>query len=234
MTLEAASVNQKVRERFGAAGLKLVTESLWAVDCQTCGATLRGEAPTLAVDEMGGFVVANLHHRKCRPSEWNDSGGVVMSSDAHLSYTCLSFVLPLQDGERPDNRPVLLVNPGLEIIMASRDPLGRWSVEMEAFFTDAGLRSTAAGPSVLLDRPVAGATAHTSNNSVTVQLQTPPYPAYSASTNAQMRTAIQKHNGLLLIATHSVNPGEQIHGQQLLQSVLAGDRSVGGWVQLAP
>ena len=67
-------ISPDIEDRLGKNGVSEVAASLWPVDCQTCGQSLGSRPPSLCVDDLVGFVMATLHHGRCRASEWNHQG----------------------------------------------------------------------------------------------------------------------------------------------------------------
>jgi hypothetical protein len=229
MPVENASVDAKIRKQLGEQGLQLVLSSLWAVDCQTCGRPLHGDVPALAIEDAISFFTASLHHPRCRRSQWNDKGALRYSGQAHLSYTCISFILPMKVDGIAAPRAAFVVNPGLEMLFLERGPDG-WALQHEAPFTMAGLSSTASAP-LQIDKPVSGALARLHGDEVTVSFSTPPMSTYTTRVVADTRALIEQHRGILLFATHAVNPPEA-RDLSHLRGVLTGDRTIGGWVGL--
>jgi hypothetical protein len=91
------------------------------VDCQTCGRSLGAKPPALCIDDVEDFATASLHHARCRPAEWNDQGPIPHTGGARLSYVTRMVMMPLVHGEQKDPRPMLLVNPSLEMVFLERD-----------------------------------------------------------------------------------------------------------------
>ncbi len=99
-------------ETLGASGLAELAANLWPVDCQTCGRGLAPVRPVALRQRSRPLAYATLHHPRCRPPEW--SIAPELSSDQHLSWTAQTYLLAMAtDGQRAD-RPLMLVNPGLE------------------------------------------------------------------------------------------------------------------------
>jgi len=71
----------------------------------------------LCVDDVSEFATASLHHPRCRPARWNDGSVIYAAGGDMVSWCARTFMLPAMAGRKADPRPVLLVNPGLEMIM---------------------------------------------------------------------------------------------------------------------
>jgi hypothetical protein len=229
MGVQKAAVDDRIREQLGDDGVRLALASLWAVDCQTCNRPLRGDVPSLAVDDAIAFAIATLHHQRCRPSQWKDEGSINVANSPTVSYTSLSLVLQATEGSQGD-RAALVVNPRLEMLLLKRSPLGQWQVDVGAEFHAAGLRNPAESP-LDLATPLPDARAQLRGGQVVVTLTGPPAQQYAAGANAAFTRVLTAHRGLVLFITQAVNP-PQVSNMAQLAPVLTGDRSVGGWVAL--
>jgi hypothetical protein len=229
MGVQKAAVDDRIREELGEDGLRLALASLWAADCQTCNRPLRGDVPALVVDDVMVFAVASLHHQRCRTSEWKDEGAIKVANSPTVSYTCLSLVLQGTAGKQ-DDRAALLVNPRLEMLLLNRSPLGQWKVDLGAEFHGAGLRNPGEGP-LDLKTPLPAASAQLRGGQIVVTLDGPPPRQYAAGANTAFTKALNAHGGLVLFVTQALNP-PQLSSMTQLAPVLAGDRTLGGWVTL--
>ena len=228
MTDSQVVISDDIQAELDEVGLTQVMASLYPVDCQTCGRPIGSARPILHVDDFGAHADAALHHSGCKTSEWNraNSAGLLTIrgafSQAYLSWTCLPLLLPTNAG----NLPMLLVNPGLEVIRLGRNPSGQWRVQMEAQYRDAGLT-----PQLLLGKPIEGATARISNGRVFVRMRRAPFQTYDCEFSDQTGTEMWKLRGLIFAVTHAVNPAD-VSVMHNLEPVFAGDRSLIGWVKI--
>lgn len=71
-----AVISDDVRRQLDATGLQQLLNSLWPVDCQSCGKPLGGGPPVLRVVETLDFATAALHHRRCQSSHGVETGRV--------------------------------------------------------------------------------------------------------------------------------------------------------------
>lgn len=134
VALAALETDRTTRHHLKAAGLALVQASLWAKDCQTCGQPLGSAAPALHVLDLDEFVSATLHHPRCQRPQWSTGTMPAGVSQPNASWHARTILLPLPRGPRP----LLLVNPTLELVYLERDGDG-WSIEHHAGFAAAGL-----------------------------------------------------------------------------------------------
>lgn len=153
-----AVVDKKITRQLGEQTVRLVLSSLWPVDCQTCGRPFQGTRPALSIEVGGPILTAALHHQDCRASAWNDSGPLHLSGQALLSYRCNTIVLPttIGDEREPGTMPIVVLNPGLEMLFLEKDAGGQWQIATEAAYAQAGLHR----PPYDFDTPVPGVTAY--------------------------------------------------------------------------
>ena len=228
MAASRVVVGDDIQEELDEVGLAQVKASLYPVDCQTCGLPIGSTQPVLHVDDSGGYAVAALHHSGCKASEWNraDSTGALIIrgafSQTYLTWTYLALLLPANTGYLP----MLLVNPGLEGIHLGRNPSGQWRVQMETQYRDAGLTQQ-----LRLGEPIEGATARIANGHVFVKMRTGPHQTYDCALSDQVEAEMWKLGGLIFAVTHAVNPAD-VSAMRDLEPVLAGDRSLMGWVKI--
>jgi hypothetical protein len=215
------------RKRLGPA-LGEICGWLWPKDCQTCGQALKGQ-PALCVDNYDAFAAASLHHPRCRPAAWNESAHMSVSQGANISWTSQAWVgFPLIRGERGmDPRPLLLVNPSLEMVFLARADDG-WQPEIAQSFPAAGLQPAG---SVEVDRPVHGLAASLSAGAVAVRQLVPPFEVYTSPAEAPFISQVQETGGLLFGVTHLVNPATPVSADQMDMLMLTGTVLM-GWTSL--
>ena len=229
MGVVSLETDRTTRDRLGAAGLALVRASLWPKDCQTCGRPLGREAPALHVLELEEFVSATLHHPRCQRPEWSTGsmpGGV---SQPNASWHARTILLPLPRGPRP----LLLVNPTLEVVYLERDGED-WRVEPHAAFAAAGL--VPAGPGLVFDQPVAGAAADprsAADTDLTVSFALPPFFRYAAPADPPMMRAALQLGGTLVAVTHATDPDTLTTAAQV-DAALNDPRTLMGWTAFGP
>lgn len=98
-------------------------------DCQTCNGPLSGEDPSLVVDSSGTSAQVTLHHPRCQPSAYRDSGPVQYLRDQPtVSYLARFGVVALGRGNTAALTRVVLVHPSLELATLDKQPTGGWAV----------------------------------------------------------------------------------------------------------
>jgi hypothetical protein len=215
--------DQKTKDKLGEAGLNGVAACLWAQDCQSCGQALGTEPPALCVDELSGYATAGLHHRGCRPPGWNDSSLIITSSGDVLTWEACTFLLPAMAGDRPDPRPALLVNPGLEqVTLKPAD--GTWQLSYGAPFDTMGLAPP--GPGLALNRPVTGATAWLGAGEISVSIELWSRE-YAGEAHEPTLAAAHRLGGVLLMVTHALRPSDL--DEPSLYQLLQSGRVLCGW-----
>jgi hypothetical protein len=223
------AVSEVIRQKLGDDGLSDLAARLWAVDCQTCGRFLGGDPPSVCVDDLTVFVVATLHHQRCRTPEWNDSMVIRAGSGDYLSIVARMVLLPLaSDDGREELWPMLVVNPGLECVPLERAHGGKWRAGANPEFAGAGL--VRPGPELRLGVPVEGAVARIMDSSVTVVLQVPPFAVYEAPADDRILACARAREGVLLGVTQLLHPGD--FGFDDLRETLADPQTLAGWVCL--
>ena len=259
MGVAQAVVDDEITRRLTPDGVNQVLSSLWAVDCQMCGRSLGTKPPALVVYDMGTHHSALLAHPRCRRSEWSNTGGIQLGSGANLSWHSRALSMPIYSaaaanlsaavrissargtfgtpGQIPDPErmiPTILVNPGLELVTLIRDDAaGTWSVNIDAEFGHVGLRSPGTG--LLVDSPVAGAVARLGTSDLAITLTVPPTLTYTAvldDRDGELRELAAAGDGVMLAMTHAVDP-DKVNSPADLRPVLAGDRTIFGWVEFA-
>jgi tetratricopeptide (TPR) repeat protein len=226
-------VSDNVEEQFDEAGLTRVLDSLYPVDCQTCGRSLGSAPPVLHVDDYGSHAYAALHHPECKSSEWNRAASGVLIVRGSLgpiqTWASQSVAFPVARGDCVAILlPMLLLNPSLESVLLERDSGGHWRVSLESRFHDAGMLPPA---ELQVGMPIGGVTARIKNGDVLVAMRDKS-GTYKIPVSAQtIVNKIRELGGLILAVTHAVNPAA-VTGMQDLEPVFAGDRSLMGWVEV--
>lgn len=199
-------IDPDARARLGEVGLAEAAFSLWPEDCQTCGQPLGEETPAMCIDDFGEFITAGMHHPRCRRSEWN-AGPVVQQRSDTLSFHTRIMLLPLRDDDGlAESRPLLLANPGLELVALARDEAGDRRVRLSPQYARAGLACP--GDQLFLDHAIAAASAQLHAGEVSVTLHTPPAQTFTAPADDSIAARIREAGGLLLGVTHAVDPGK--------------------------
>lgn len=233
LTVPRVLVAEDIREELDEASLAQVEESLYPVDCQTCGQPLGSAPPVLHVDGFDSWAAVGLHHSRCKRSEWNRAvDGVMIVNqifEAYLSWISRSLLVPVTDADGVVHPlPMLVVNPGLEQVFLKRNPLGQWRVQIQEQYYIAGLK-----PTLQLGEPIAGASASISGDDVSVTMRITPPRTYDVPLPDQRFGAkIREAGGIIFAVTHAVNP-HTITTIRELEAVFIGDRSLSGWVGLA-
>lgn len=232
MAVGSMRVSPDITDRISDSGVRELADWLWPVDCQTCGRPLGGHPPALCVDDMIAFAAASLHHEKCRAPGWNESGTVAPTGNLVTHRTRL-FMLPLNDGRKDRPTPALLVNPTMELVMLHRDNR-TWRPEFLASFTHAGMRQP--GPETELYKPAKGMSARLAPDAVTVILPQPSaadsYTCGLGAGDEAFYREIDRQRGVMLAASHAIDPHSADLGQQL-DSAFRSGRILLGWVPLS-
>ncbi|GAA3923857.1 hypothetical protein [Actinoplanes auranticolor] len=225
MVVKEVLVSARVHQRLTADGLRSAMSDLWARTCQHCGRVLGEEPPSLAVDDVGEFIIVSLHHQWCRLPGWT-TRRQVPDEVAHRSFSCRAVSLPYACGPVP----ALIINPGLEMVFMNSDPHGRWRVEHETAFERLGLArwfdATATDRS-----PVSGAVARLTARTVTVAMINPPMLSFQARVQPSLHALIEQQSGLRLIVTHALDPRD-LSTWHLLDWLRPQGRALSGWVEL--
>jgi hypothetical protein len=223
--------DQKTRDKLGEDGLARVTAKLWAGDCQTCGRPLGSTPPALCIDDVGEWATAALHHSRCRPAVWNDGSTILAAWGAQLSWTALSFMLPAMTAREADPRPVMLLNPGLEMIFL-KPQRGTWRPGYARQFTALGL--VPPGRKLRFDRPLPGASAWLAVDLISVTVEGPPEAIYEANADRNVVARARELSGLLLMVTHTLDPARLYaapdRAWQGLRELLQSGQLICGWV----
>ena len=227
MSVSELAINDKIRDMLGETGLRDLSMSLWAVDCQTCGGFLGEEVPALCVDDYTIFAHATLHHQSCRAPQWNDSGGIIAPSGDHISYLTRMLMLPFVVDGRKQTRTAMLINPGLEAVILEPDENQQWRVRLNNGFTEAGLLP--AGKANFAE-PAKGATAFVSNTSIAVTFESARFGVYEAPAEPQFRDRAHAFGGIVVCVTHVLHPGK--FDKEDFGRALASGQILTGWVPL--
>lgn len=223
--------DQKTREKLGAEGIAEVTGNLWPRDCQSCGRPLGSKPPALCIDEMGEFATASLHHPRCRSSSWNDGPVIVTTGSNHVSWATVSFLLPAMVGRKLDPRPVMLLNPGLEMIFLQLDN-GTWHPGYHQQFTSLGMMPP--GRKLRLSRPMRGALAWLSDDLISVTMESPPETIYESNAPAEAVARARELRGVLFMVTHALDPAALYaapeRAMRNLLGIMQDGRVICGWV----
>jgi hypothetical protein len=229
----AVRVSRRTVDELGRDGIAELAEHLWAGNCQTCGTPLGAERPALLVDDLMVSALASLHHPHCLRPEWNDGGGIRMTSSELVTHLTRALMVPLPFGGtgRPaEQRPALLVNPGLEMVMLRRGADRRWRVATVDLHTHHGLHPADARLHHLSpDRPVAGVRARLTGAGLRVEL---PHATWTAAVEPAFGAEVRRSAGFLLAVTTMLRPDGHAPLQSLVAAVRAGQVAT-GWVATA-
>lgn len=227
MAIPEFLTDQRTRDTLGEDGLTALADSLYLGDCQTCNSPLSSESPSLWVDAMNGGIVASLHHLRCRPACWNDSGLIVTVTDT-ASWRAVAVSWP-NPGSRSGTVAALLVNPSLEqVTMTKLD---------SAWVIDPGARVPGLArpdPDRITATQLPRVTARLSADSVVVSVGLAGQVYRSGSTE-EIREAMRRNGGLLLVLTHALDPAVGVTEEnlpRLLPWLLSPDRAMTGWAAL--
>jgi hypothetical protein len=196
--------DQKTRDTLGEEGLAAVAASLWAVDCQTCGRPLGTDPPALCIDDSVEYAIAAVHHPGCREPGWDDSSVIAIAGGANLSWTTRSLLLPGTTRGKAEPWPVVLLNPGLEMIFLEpqRDS---WRPGYHRQFTSLGM--VPPGRKLRLYRPLQGATAWLANDFISVTVGETE-TIYEATAPREVVARAKELRLVLFMVTHALDPAE--------------------------
>jgi hypothetical protein len=225
----ALQVSPRTVEELGRDGIAELAAHLWSANCQSCGRPLDEQPPALLVDDLMVSAAASLHHPQCQRPEWNDSGGIKMTSTELLTHRTCALMMPLPY-DRPAKRlPMLLVNPGLEMVMLRRGADHRWRVATVDLYAHHGLRQSAADLRSPCDgHPVPGVHAVLTDAGLSVGLA---HATWTASIEPTVGTEIRRFAGLVLAVTTMVQPTPPAPIEPLVSAVRAGQVAM-GWVRV--
>lgn len=207
MGVHEVQITEEIRDNLEEDGLREVCACLWAVDCQSCGRFLGDDRPSLVVNDMMLYATASLHHQGCHVPDWNDSALIEVTQGANLSFVTRTVMAPVSRGGRTEFWPMVLVNPGLEMVVMERDQQKRWRVRPNAAFAAAGLVQVMPETGIV-GPPVEGVIARLTGDSIAITLQVPPFETYEAAADQEMVEAARALGGVLFGVSHAVHPGE--------------------------
>ncbi len=143
-------------------------------------------------------------------------------------------MLPARTGRKADPRPVLLVNPGLEMVFL-RPADGSWRPAYSQQFLNLGM--VPPGPDLKLDRPLPGLSAWAANDLICVTVKTPPEAIYEASAQKEIADRAKKLRGIMFMVTHALDPAELYAAPELatrrLMELLQSGRVICGWAAIS-
>lgn len=236
MSVEKVLISERVTSELGEEGLRDLLASMWAVDCQTCGKFLGEDPPALFVDDSIIYATASLHHPDCRASQWNDSGVLTYSDIEAITWNAAAGILVLDRAGKPDPKPMMLINPGLESVVLERRQQGGWGVRPVLAFRAAGLAPS--GAKRKIPGPVDGAVATITDASLAVSFQVPGLGTYEASADPMVVGGARACGGFLVGVTHALNPlqyeEKEFHAAMTAGKVLIGWVGAHGAVPAAP
>jgi hypothetical protein len=205
-----------------------LAQNLWIKgwDCQTCGWELGQTRPTVHVNDLIAFASASLHHARCQPAGWTTRP--VLSSKRLVSYATRSFLLSGESGGRRDDRPVILVNPSLELVgLSSRN--GCWTVNTVSHYRQVGLRSPMRD--FVIDTPIPDIVAALEGDELTVTLDDTGQ-TWEVECSGPVGQRVRELGGITLAITTAADPHQMQTGQQFVALMQTGQVAM-GWVALA-
>ncbi|MBV9144081.1 MAG: hypothetical protein JO115_24715 [Pseudonocardiales bacterium] len=219
-------VDEQTAINLGREGLAELALHLWPKDCQTCGWDLGQTRPTVHVNDLITFASASLHHARCQPPGWTTTP--VLSSRPLLSYATQSFLLPLKEDGKRNDRPVILVNPSLEqVLLSSHD--GHWTVNTVPFYREVGLRSP--GHDFVFDAPIPDIVAILDGDELTVTLDDTGQ-TWSGGCTSLTSQRVRELGGIILAISTAADPPQMQAAEQFLALMQSGQVAM-GWVALA-
>lgn len=231
-------ISADIVARLGDDGVAAVAARLWQVDCQSCGRPLGAGRTTLAVDQAGDCGQATVHHERCRPPQWNDSG-IVAVDVAKQTHRSQLVMMPVDDGTAREGQEqsiaVMIVNPALECVQL-RQAGGQWHPQLDEDFARAGMAWP--GPGLAVDHPIPGAVARLTPAGAEVTFQARPGIVYQSGLSASgreaapARNAITAQGGLLLAVSHVVDPAAASDLDHQFKDGLYSGQVLMGWVRL--
>lgn len=233
-------ISPDIEDRLGKNGVSEVAASLWPVDCQTCGQSLGSRPPSLCVDDLVGFVMATLHHGRCRASEWNHQEAVRTPAADVVTHRTRLVMPPLSDlgvvGSGLGVIPVMLVNPSMENVILVLDDGGTWHPQLHAVWVGMGM--VPPGPGLRAYKPIAGAAARLTAAAVTITLRRPaPADAYECGlteADGLFPSEIVSQGGIMLAVTYVADPSSEDEDlARQFRDALRGGRVLLGWIPLS-
>jgi tetratricopeptide (TPR) repeat protein len=227
--LRHLAVSQKMLERLGEEGTRLLMQVLWAGDCLDCGYPLKEGVPALYVDDRYTKADARLFHfGMCRFPRWNDSALTTFSKAAGISWNAFTAGVPAGD----EVIPALIVNPALEMAQLVLDDQGWTATSMygprSVMGSGLNLRPLWAG--LPPKRNDSFARAIIGDGEVAVAAVS---EIWSAPAQDQAIELVKQYGGLLLILTSAFGPNTPANIDALM-SVLESWDSMTCWVPLGP
>lgn len=233
-------MDERTEAKFGQEGLQEVCEQLWPARCQTCGHSLAGGKPggnkldggkpALCVDDTTALTYASLHHPQCRPPGWNDESAARTTRGEFVTWRAQAALLPLARGDQPEPRPMLLVNPSLELVFVAQDQQRSWRVRPHARFAELGLVPVG---QVSLQQPIRQAVARATGDSLTIAVEGAWPETYEAGVDSQAHRIVeraQELDGAFLGITHVMDPSDL--DEHNLVRLIQSQRLLAGWAVL--
>jgi tetratricopeptide (TPR) repeat protein len=231
---QALIVAPEIQQRFGEVGVEEVCDSLFPVDCQTCGLSLTGSDQTLYINDLLTAAEAGLHHASCRASALNrpDHHRVlkVLASDGGMSWRSRSATTPFGNSSgRIRHVATVILNPALERVWLFRSESGAWQVRPHELFTRAGLVPIAR---FHLGKAAPGVRAYRRGDAVQIEVQGWPSSFSVPYADQGFVPATDDHRiGFLLVVTHALDPAN-LRRTADVRSALTDHRTVVGWVRI--
>jgi hypothetical protein len=186
----------------------------------------RCRASALYVADMVMFVAASVHHRACQAPERSKQPRI--SGGRHLSWRAKTLLLfgTRRTGDR-DDRPLMLVNPGLEQVVLGQTNEG-WRVNTVPYYRKLGLGTPRRDFD--LDQPVSDAYARIHRANITVRLEG--YSeVWSCSADRDTQDRIHELGGIILGITTAADPNDITRYGDLF-SLIDSEKLLFGWVPL--
>lgn len=221
-------VDDATRRNLDAKVLGDLISCLWPQDCQSCGWSLGDEPCSLVVDDSFVIAHASLHHAKCRPPRWNDSGLHEYSGAPLISWVVNSVAFPARDGSTSkDFIAGMVLNPSLEMVSLRRNGGGNWEVTAVHLFREMGFTSPRDG--IYLGRPVPHSRVIMTPTSWRVHLAGG-LEVYEVTPEAEMNKRALRQKGIFAIITQAADPSELT--LDVMNKIMASGHTVAGWVPL--
>jgi hypothetical protein len=218
-------IDETTQAKLETETLAEVVAALWPGDCQTCGGSL-GDGPcALVVDAMISRAYASLHHPRHSEPRWND-GIHVMGSGALLTWSATPFSTSFDLGDRTEYITGMVVNPALEVLELEQHD-GKWQLRTLTNFRDLGFEPP--GDKVPIGVPVRRSRLTLTPTSIAVTVGGALHN-YGAPANLNFISLALKSRGILLIATHAIDP--KVLDEEAMDSILSSRHTVVGWVPL--